>query len=695
MVVIGDEIDPATIARMIQSIYGNDVPVHDEGVALTPASTTVLRTLDPAVGKFGISEPEKTVIDGAGIASLIDFEDNPTEIIIRKLCPPPHVATSALLVELWAELRLFNAALKFEIHNLAEDCLNTFTDISSRATKEEGFTELIRIGVALAKDTVLYDGICNALSSACANDVVFLMDNPDFRSFLIDRDPFGFLLVQNMLEGPLRTASTDTQQLVRIPPAGIFPRASLSPDEDESLAQEKTIQDLRTKVDELNTHSQKLAESVAVKSLALQRKEEEMKRVEAKFGHLAKELESHRALEARDGMQLQEKTDIIYSNGNGHKSTMTSLDANGGNVHPDGLSKLNETIASLEMELENRDAEIAVLKAKASTSGPPSTSLVKYGDTSRSQSPSISVVVGNGPMTFVEKMRASGQGGATRQPATGVDTIPDAMDFVTTHDDLLGSASGVKPKRSTNLDITVADKLRPADIHGPQKPKTSADKAQPAVAVDRSRTTYPHGPLKSNTATASADIELALRKQENTKLQKEISTAKANVESRMKQVMDAKQVAAGAQMETSRLRAELVRVKADLLTARGQAPAPADMRNVLHGRPGGKDSCSPVSGNHKALTFRFTIVFRTAGGPSGDARNFPPPTGSSVPGRAGSRNGIVTALREASLEYRQCNNMECSHSFGFQFRGVTEDPNSPVLILKCTCCENEVHRWRV
>lgn len=64
-----------------------------------------------------------------------------------------------------------------------------------------------------------------------------------------------------------------------------------------------------------------------------------------------------------------------------------------------------------------------------------------------------------------------------------------------------------------------------------------------------------------------------------------------------------------------------------------------------------------------------------------------------MPNGGSATHAYNEALRVAGQDFKAC--VGCGVPFFSQFRGAPENPNLRVLILKCTKCDEECHRWNV
>ncbi|KAL1311286.1 hypothetical protein AAFC00_001471 [Neodothiora populina] len=665
---ISDDIDIATTHRIVHFCYNMPFAVEDHYIYVYKMTDEMLSRYVPP-GKqndslyliFGDKDEFGVSLDGDSSNGL-EWLDK-----VQLECPEdiPNEKFRAL----FTHHRLLKAAASFKIPNLRTFAITQFSHHLYACTRAFGFYEFLRIAIKTTRPRLLTDDGCRLIAHECALNIVELLLADDFTALLQEFPDFTVMLLHAVVEiyDPEPLSAEFRAKHVNVPPMTEDPiplgEASLEKHRllvrfaaanTRKLALEKEVRDLKSQINVMKQN-----EGAAVKSTPATAAQE---RAASEVVSLKKYIEDQR-------LRRQEETSAA------EKVYRRNCEQAAACVEETLKFSVKKAIEETERRCQTQIFEQAQRrihsrnysqdlvgpgKATGSTDRKALSENLQEKVTKmtaqlavanrRTATDSVKVSHG-GPETFLQKVVRDHEKGRYAAGKTSSDPMSPLSSAASITSGLMSpSVGGPKPTPVTTTDAENTIIRVNAGDAIPNPLRAEADKASINVAsVSPHRIAKLHDEIRRLTA-------------ENARLHREMK----------------KPETLGSSQQTGQNQSNTA--VARNLTPQRPSPAFATRPPVYDGNMG--------AGN-------WPVPTRNAGSdqPVRNNRGGPPPLQAhNIPHKS---RVILDALKDVSLDIRSCNNMECCAPFPVSFRGVTEDVNSRFLILKCTECLIEVHRWEL
>lgn len=182
--------------RVLYWLYEIPAASNDAELKLEDMRDISVQEVSPAVGSYGLDES----------TSLIDFTTPNSKsnalTVGQNANDPSSGFGDETISTLWTHVRLYRAALSFDIPSLADECVEKMVQTVRGCALAYGFVDIIRTIFEAAPLDIVQDGLTDVLAAECASQIGHLMKDEDFIRFLRERDYFSYLVIQKMIERP-------------------------------------------------------------------------------------------------------------------------------------------------------------------------------------------------------------------------------------------------------------------------------------------------------------------------------------------------------------------------------------------------------------------------------------------------------------------------------------------------------------
>ncbi|TKX26427.1 BTB/POZ domain-containing protein 12 [Elsinoe australis] len=127
---------------------------------------------------------------------------------------------AALIAKAWIHLKVYDAAIKFEVEPLAETSISRLETQIVNSWTNEGFVDFLQVTFALSRQQTKATPACNLLAVECSKHIEALLQNKQFDDELRDNSHLGYLIIHALVNmATQRKTASPHKPIVKLPPS--------------------------------------------------------------------------------------------------------------------------------------------------------------------------------------------------------------------------------------------------------------------------------------------------------------------------------------------------------------------------------------------------------------------------------------------------------------------------------------------